>query len=287
MSAVQSPHAGSRAVGGPDVNVPADLVQAALRAAQMLGKDVADVPVVAIATEAGISRSTLLRRLGGTRTTLDDAVRAAGHDPGGLPPVRVRALDAAADLISQSGLAAATLDAIATRAECSVFSLRWAFGGRDQLMRAVFERHSPILDIEEFLAGADGDFRSTVRGLYRTLAAALSREPRVAPAMFAEAFSRPGSPAVQSLLSYTGPRILSVLGQWFDREIQDGNIREEPPVVLVQQLLGPMMFHMFTRPALPKPVPTIDQVCEFFADNFIQAVSPSKNRITKSPKSIG
>ncbi|HWS92151.1 MAG TPA: hypothetical protein VN306_06530, partial [Mycobacterium sp.] len=58
------------------VTVTDDLVQAALRAARALGKDVADVPVIAIAREAGLSRSTLIRRLGGTRAALDAAVRA-------------------------------------------------------------------------------------------------------------------------------------------------------------------------------------------------------------------
>lgn len=69
-----------------DEVVPSELVEAALRAAEKLAKDVADVPVVAIAAEAGMSRSTLLRRLGGSRAALDAAVRAAGVDPGGQPP---------------------------------------------------------------------------------------------------------------------------------------------------------------------------------------------------------
>src|SRR5262245_5173935 len=81
------------------------LVDAAMEAADELGRDIADVPITAIARHAGISRSTLLRRLGGSRTALDDAVRARGVDPGGIPPVRVRALDAAAALIAQNGLA--------------------------------------------------------------------------------------------------------------------------------------------------------------------------------------
>jgi hypothetical protein len=102
--------------------VAGELVDAALRAAETLGKDVADVPVVAIAHEAGISRSTLLRRLGRSRAALDAAVRTAGIDPGGQPPVRVRALDAAA-LISGADLAAATMEAVSARADCSVYSL--------------------------------------------------------------------------------------------------------------------------------------------------------------------
>ena len=76
--------------------VPADVVAAALRAAENLGRNVADVPLIAIAREAGMSRSTLIRRLNGSRQPLDDAVRAAGVELGGRPPVRERAVLAAA-----------------------------------------------------------------------------------------------------------------------------------------------------------------------------------------------
>lgn len=252
------------------------LVEAALRAAEKLGKDVADVPVTAIATEAGISRSTLLRRSGGSRAALDAAVRAAGIDTGGQPPVRVRALDAAANLISQSGLAAATLETVATHAQCSVYSLHAAFGGRDELIRAVFERYSPVGDVEEFLAQPRGDLSETVRGLYRVIAQGLRREPRVTPAMFAEAFSRPNSPAVRSLFGYSGPRVFAVLGHWIDAEIRSGHIRELPALLLVQQLLGPIMIHLFMRPVAEDapvlPLPDIDSICDVFADAFIRSV---------------
>src|ERR671938_1917802 len=103
------------------LTVPDELVQAALRAADELGRDVAEVPTAAIADRAGMSRSTLLRRLGGSRAALHEAVRAAGIDPGGRS-VRVRAIHAAAVLISEAGLAAATLEAIARHAGRAVES---------------------------------------------------------------------------------------------------------------------------------------------------------------------
>jgi AcrR family transcriptional regulator len=259
-----------------------ELVNAALRAAEKLGRDVANVPVTAIADEAGISRSTLLRRLGGSRSALDDAVRAAGFDPGGLPPVRVRAVDAAAALISKSGLSAATLEAVAAQANCSVYSLHAVFGGRDELMRAVFERHSPVRDIEDYLASPGGELIDIVRGFYRTVAGALDREPRVAPAIFAEAFARPASPALQSLMGYSAPRMFGVLGRWFDAEIHAGRIRELPLTLLVQELLGPIIFHMFTRPVVSNipavRMPEIDTACDVFADAFVRAVSTSSLR---------
>ena len=264
------------ALGSGESVVAADLVDAALRAAQALGKDVADVPVVAIAAQAGISRSTLLRRLGGSRTALDAALRTAGVDPGGQPPVRVRALDATAALISESGLAATTLEAVAARAECSVFSLHAAFGGRDGLMRAVFERYSPILDFENFFNQPHGDLRTTVGAFYRVMAQALSREPRVAPALFAETFARPDSPATRSLVEHAAPRMFGVLGHWLDGQMRDGHVRDLPAPLLAQQLLAPMVFHLFTRPAAQKAalpsLPDIDTVCDVFADAFLRAV---------------
>jgi AcrR family transcriptional regulator len=262
----------------PDVLTAADaLVEAALRAASELGKDVADVPVIVIARHAGISRATLLRRLGGSRAALDEAVRARGLDPGGAPPVRTRALDAAAVLIAENGLAAATLEAIAARAECSVQSLYAIFGTRDGLLRTVFDRHSPLLDIEEFLAEDHGDLPTTVRRLYALIADSLSRQPRVAPAMFAEAFARPTSPAMQTLLNYKGPQVLDVLGHWLTTEIQAGRIRDLPQPLLVQQLLAPMVVHMMLRPnAANLPgvdLPDIDTVCDVFTDTFLRAAS--------------
>jgi AraC-like DNA-binding protein len=54
-----------------ELAVPWDLVAAAIRAAERCGKDVADVPLSTIAQVAGISRSTLARRLQGSRRALD------------------------------------------------------------------------------------------------------------------------------------------------------------------------------------------------------------------------
>jgi AcrR family transcriptional regulator len=256
-----------------------ELVDAALRAAGKHGTDVADVPVIAIAREAGVSRSTLLRRLGGSRTALDEAVRATGVDPGGQVPVRVRALDAAAALISESGLASATLEAVADRACCSVHSIYTAFGSRDELLRIVFERHSPIPDFEAVLAEDSSDLTGTVRRLCEALVQALSRQPRVAPAMLAEVFARPNTAAVHSLVTYGTPHMLAVLGDWLIAQVRAGKIRDLPVVLLIQLLVGPIVIHVLARPVhadLPEvEVPDLHTVCDVLADAFMRAVAPA------------
>lgn len=270
---------GGASTGPGVVRVTDALVEAALQAANDLGKDVGDVPVSVIARHAGVSRSTLLRWLGGSRAALDEAVRARGVDPGGAPPVRTRALDAAAILIAENGLAAATLEAIASRADCAVQSLYAIFGTRDGLLRTVFELHSPLLDIEEFLAEDHTDLRATVRRLYALFAESLSREPRVTPAMLAEAFARPTNPATQTLVNYKAPQMLAVLHRWLTTEIEAGRIRNLPEPLLVEQLLAPLVVHMLLRPAtaaLPGiDPPDIDTVCEVFTDAFLGGAGTS------------
>ena len=94
--------------------------------------------------------------------------------------------------------------------------------------------------------------------------------------MFAEAFSRPNSPAVGSLVGYTAPRVFTVLGRWLEVEIRAGHIRQLPTVFLIQVLLGPIVIHMFTRPVVETtpgiPLPEIDTLCDAFAAAFIRAV---------------
>jgi AcrR family transcriptional regulator len=271
------------------VEVPADVVQAALRAAENLGKDVADVPLIAIAREAGVSRSTLVRRLSGSRQPLDDAVRAAGVEPGGRLPVRERAVGAAASLISERGLAAVTLEAVAAQAECSVHSLYAVFGGRDELLLAVFDRYGPIVELDEAISDSDADLTETVHRIYRQLAEAFSREPRVAPAMFAEGLARPTGSAIQVLVQHTVPRMLAGLGQWLATEVAAGRIRDLPLPLLIHQMIAPVAMHSMLRPALANApevnLPELDEACTVFADAFLRGVANQDYRPRPSPPS--
>ena len=257
--------------------VPAEVVEAALRAAERLGRDVADVPIAEIAREAGLSRSTLLRRIGGTRQALDEAVRQRGVDPGGQRPVRERAIEAGAHLIGAHGLAAFTLEAVAEAAQCSAHSLYAVFGGRDELLRAIFEAYSPILDVEKVISGPHAGLAETVAAIYRLLAEALTREPRVMPAMLATVLARPGEPALQGLLRHFAPRVLAGLGRWLADEVAAGRIRPLPVPLLIQQMIAPAVMHFMTRPALEQvpgvALPDVEETCAVFTEAFLRAVA--------------
>lgn len=224
-----------------------------------------------------MSRSTLLRRLGGSRSALDEALRAAGVDPGGRKPVRERAIEAAGALISKQGLGKVTFERVAAAAECSVPSLYVTFGGRDELLRAVFDRYSPIVDVEAFLAGPHGDLEETVRRFYQLLGEAMEREPRVLPALLAEVFARPGDAGVQMAFQSLTPRMLDGFGQWLAVEVDAGRIRDLPLLLLTQQMVSPFLLHFLLRPVTSQIaadyLPAKGEVIETFTQAFLRAVA--------------
>ncbi|MFC8453460.1 TetR family transcriptional regulator [Kitasatospora sp. NPDC057223] len=257
--------------------VPQAIVEATLRAADARGVSAADVTLRDVAQEAGISRSTLLRRLGGTRQALDEALRAAGVEPGGRKPVRERAIEATGALISRQGLGTVTFERVAAAAECSVPSLYVTFGGRDELLRAVFERYSPLVDVETFLAAPHGDLEDTVRRLYRLLVDALKREPRVLPALLAEVFARPADENVQLVFQNVTPRLLAGIGQWLAAEAAAGRVRDLPPLLITQQMTSPIFLHFLLRPVTGgfagADLPSEDEAIETFTRAFLRAVA--------------
>jgi AcrR family transcriptional regulator len=256
--------------------VDEDLVHAALTAAEQYGKDVADVPLSAIATAAGISRSTLVRRLGGSRTRLDEAVRQSGTDPGGRPPVRERAIEAAATLIARDGLGAVTLEAVATAADCSPTSLHAVFGNRDGLLAVMFDRYVPIPDLEALAANPPERIEEIVHAVYAALAEAFAREPRVLPAIFGDLFTRPDGTAAR-MLKANLPRMFASLGTLLAQLVHSGQVRPLPLPLLIQLMFGPMAGHMLLRPVLQDvlggALPPVDEVARTFAEAFIRATA--------------
>jgi AcrR family transcriptional regulator len=257
-----------------ELRVQSELVAAALLAAEQCGKDVADVPLATIARVAGVSRSTLLRRLGGSRRALDEAVRAAGVDPGGVP-VRVRAVDAGARLVSERGPATVTLEAVAEAAGCSVPSLHAIFGTRDELFAAIYEQYSPLTDLENLWADPAAGLEQTVADFYRTIAASLTREPRVATAMLADVLGNPNGPTARIFARYF-PRALSSVGGWLQAHVDADRIREIPIPLLLPQLVGPPLAYLLMRPAIdPGAVGAaeLEEACSHFASAFLRAVA--------------
>ena len=80
-----------------------------------------------------------------------------------------RAIAAATDVIIADGVAALTVDGVARRVGCSVSAVHTAFGGREGLLAAVFERHAPLPTVVQLMTDHPErftDFESGVRAIY-------------------------------------------------------------------------------------------------------------------------
>jgi AcrR family transcriptional regulator len=259
-----------------------DIVKAAIEAAAASGRDVAEVSLDEIARWAGISRATLFRRIG-SRKALDDAVRAAGIDPGGRPDVRARATVAAADLIEEGGLAALTLEAVADRADCSIPALHSQLGGREGLLAATFERYSPLPRIEELFADSPRELEVGVRWLYEIAFDAVDARRGLLFALLADAAARPEGPTARFLVDGYLPRAFGTVGVWLSAQVAAGRVRPLPLPLLVQLLIAPMALHVASRPLLRgetgQEPPSRAEVVEQLTGAYLRAValSPSDN----------
>jgi hypothetical protein len=132
------------------------------------------------------------------------------------------------------------------------------------------------VDLEDLIAAPGAGLDETVRAMYRAMAAAFTREPRVLPAMLADLFSRPHGPTGRIFQRYF-PRALDSVGGWLAAQARAGRIRDLRVPLLIQQLIGPLAVHLLFRPAIehtPGPdLPGVDETCELFADAFLRAVA--------------
>jgi AcrR family transcriptional regulator len=253
------------------------VVAAAIAEAEETGRPVAELSLDRIAVRAGMSRSTIFRRIG-SRQALDDAVRQAGIDPGRRPSVRDRAIDAAAGLIVAEGVGALTVEEVARRVGCAVTSVHTQLGGRDGLLDAVFERHAPLPRVEHLLATEPerfADLTGGVRAIYTVIVSLTDSDIGVLEALFAEALARPNGTVMRLLRERILPRITETIGDWLAAQARAGRCADLPLPVLLPLFVSPISVHVIARRRLVEaglPVPDPDSVIETMTEAFCRAV---------------
>jgi len=259
------------------------IVQAAMAEAEATGTPVAELSLDRIARRAGLSRSTVYRRVR-TRRALDDAVREAGGDPGSRIGVRERAIAAATELIVADGVAALTVEAVTRRVGCAATSVYAAFGDREGLLAAVFDRHAPLPAVEELLAAADPrpfvDFESGVRAIYTAVFDSVADDTAVLQALFAEILAKPNGIGMQFFRERILPRITSTVGAWLNEQIGAGRCADLPLTLLIPLLIAPISVHLLARPRLiaaGQAVPDRQTIIEAMTSAFCGATATTSH----------
>ena len=255
------------------------IVEEVIQLAAARGVPVSSLTIDELAAGLGVSRMTLYRRIG-PRKAQHEALRAQGHDPGETPGAAERAIAAATELIREVGIAAMTLEAVASRAQCAPPTIYAQFGGRAGLLMAVFERHSPVPRVREVLVRVEpGDaagLRRCIGRVYRVVLDTLRQEQALLRAIASEGLRDPSGDVGQFLASRYVPSIGAHVVPWIEDHTARGVFRPLPPVLILQQLVAPIALHGATRPLVEAAgvfaLPAIDDVADALADMFCRAV---------------
>lgn len=233
----EEPGAG-RVVAAAGTALVADRIVAAAGAA--LAAD-PTLSMAALAKAAGVSRATLHRHFR-TRARLLEAI---GAEPD--VSTRERVLAAAAELLARDGLAGLSMDELAGRAEVSRASVYRLFPGKPALFEALLLTYSPFEPaIARLRVIGDQPPEVVIPDLYRSIGPVAAANIGILRTIFFEVTS--GSPDALEGIGRPVRAMLAAVGGYLERQMTLGRIAPMHPTLAVQTLLGPLIFHLLTRP---------------------------------------
>jgi AcrR family transcriptional regulator len=192
-----------------------------------------------VAGAAGISKATLYRYVSGKEALRDLVARDA----------RARILDAALRLVIQQGFARTTLDEIASAAGVSKSAIYWHFKGKDDLIAALIAANTPFPRLAALLDEAgDRPFTDLAADIYAIIGRVLSERIDFLRVAFPEVQTNPELATIL-LGNVIGP-IAQTLGAVLERDSAAGTLRSLPPLLVLQALMAPLLFHLLVRDVL-------------------------------------
>lgn len=218
-----------------------------LGAARRLISERPDVPISRIAADAGISRATFYRHFG---SRADLLAELQVTPPGST---RDRILEAAAGMLQEQPLAHLPMDELARESGVSRATLYRLYPGKPELLRALVERYAPFSEVLAVLERRGAEPPEVV---LPELARAIVRSalPRygVVRAVLMEATSGAARnlPAVRPVLQ----RTLGALAAYLTAQMDAGRLRRTHPILALQAVVGPVAFHVLTRPVAEQVV---------------------------------
>ena len=215
-------------------------------AREILAHD-AGAPVARIADRAGVSRATFYRHFG-SRESLLESIELEPR-----PDARARILAAAKDMLLRTSLAELSMDALAKASDVSRGTLYRIVPGKGALLQALIEAYSPFDAIRAIVADHRGDPPEVVFPLIgRAIVGVAGERLGLMRAIFHEVTA--GGPAVAEM----GPLFENTLGlltQYIGGQMAAGRIRPMHPILALQAFVGPIFFHLMTRPVIDRVVP--------------------------------
>jgi AcrR family transcriptional regulator len=207
-------------------------------------------PTVAdFASAAGVSRASFYRHFPSREALLE--VLEVAPEPG----ARERILAAAVEVVGAQGLNAMSMDELADRAEVSRATVYRVFPGKSALLAGLIQAYSPLEPISRLLAAKHDEPPSVLmpelaRTAYRTVFAAGEDRTGLVRALFFEVSSL--RPETEEMAGETITKMVGLLVLYLLEQMAEGRLRRIHPLLALQSFVGPILFHIMTRPLAEK-----------------------------------
>lgn len=206
----------------------------------------AGAPVARIADEAGVSRATFYRHFG-SRESLLESIELEPR-----PDARSRILAAAKDMLVTTSLAELSMDELAKAAGVSRGTLYRLVPGKGALLQALIEAYSPFDAVRRIVADHGDDPPEVVFPLIgRAVVGVAGERLGLMRAIFHEVT------ASGETLDGMGPlfaNTLGILANYIAAQMAAGRVRPMHPILALQAFIGPVFFHLMTRPMVERVV---------------------------------
>jgi AcrR family transcriptional regulator len=218
--------------------------QVVTAAREVLGTD-REAPIDAIVKRAGVSRATFYRHFG----SRDALLEIIAHEP--RPSARVRILAAAQEMLVRTTLAELSMDDLARAADVSRGTLYRIFPGKAALMDGLIEAYSPLEQVRTIVAAHHDDEPRVVLPLVaRAIVGVAGERLGLMRAVFLEVTG--GTEAALIGMRPAFGATLAVLADYMTAQMAKGRLKSAPPLLALQAFIGPIFFHLLSRPALER-----------------------------------
>jgi AcrR family transcriptional regulator len=245
------------------------------KAADMLATG--EKPTVAqFAEAAGVSRASFYRAFE-SRGALLEAL--AVHPE---PDARERILEAAFALVGEHGLAALSMDDLATRAGVSRATLYRLYPGKPALFTGLIRTYSPLEPVSRLAIEMKDEPPEVVmpeiaRTVFRTVYGSGETRLGLLRAVFFEVSSV--APDAEESAREAMGTIIGSVGAYVMTQMTSGRLRPMSPLLALQSFVGPIFFHVLTRPLVERVLGVdIDgeQAVTELAESWLRSMRPDE-----------